>query len=100
MPPHADPPVSQQTDERSPEAQETHAVVAGDDALLTAACQLHEVALAAQAQSRYAEAATLAQQALALVEQAVGPDHPDAANVLNALASALEAVGDYATAEH
>src|SRR5262249_32271867 len=38
-------------------------------------------------------------QALHILEQAVGPDHPDVANVLNTLGQIIEEQGDYAEAE-
>jgi CHAT domain-containing protein len=47
----------------------------------------------------YAEAVPLAQRWLATWEKALGPDHPDIANVLNNLAELYRAQGRYADAE-
>src|SRR5262245_7113520 len=66
---------------------------------LEAACRLLNRASTWQAQGRYDRAATAARRALALGERAVGPDHPDVANILITLASIAEAQGDYAAAE-
>ena len=52
-----------------------------------------------QAQGRYAEAEPLCRRALAICEQALGPDHPDTATSLNNLAELLQAQGRYAEAE-
>ena len=50
-------------------------------------------------QGRYAEAEPLYQRALAIREQALGPDHPDVALSLNNLAALYRAQGRYAEAE-
>jgi len=50
-------------------------------------------------QGRYAEAAPLAQKALVLTEQALGPEHPATAGALNDLAERLRNAGDFAKAE-
>jgi tetratricopeptide (TPR) repeat protein len=50
-------------------------------------------------QGRYSEAIPLAQRALAILEKARGPDHPDVALSLNNLASLYVAQGRYADAE-
>ena len=44
---------------------------------LDQACQHHDRALSLQAQGRYRHALDHGWQALSLMEQAVGPDHPD-----------------------
>ena len=43
---------------------------------------------------KYAEARQVAEQAVALAEKALGPDHPDTAGSLNNLANLLKAMGD------
>jgi CHAT domain-containing protein/Flp pilus assembly protein TadD len=50
-------------------------------------------------QGRYSEAIPLAQRALAILEKARGPDHPDVANSLNNLARLYSAQGRYFDAE-
>ncbi len=45
------------------------------------------------------EAVPFAQRALAIREQALGPNHPDTASSLNNLASLYEHQGEYAKAE-
>jgi tetratricopeptide (TPR) repeat protein len=49
--------------------------------------------------ARYEQAALLLQQALAIREQQVGPDHPDTASSLNRLGELYWAQGKYAEAE-
>ncbi|MBV8234437.1 MAG: tetratricopeptide repeat protein [Acidimicrobiia bacterium] len=49
--------------------------------------------------ARYAEAEPLLRRALALREQALGPDHPDTATCLHNLAALYDAQGRYAEAE-
>jgi tetratricopeptide (TPR) repeat protein/CHAT domain-containing protein len=48
---------------------------------------------------RYAEAIPLVQQALAIYEEALGPDHPDVATAVNNLALLYDKQGRYAEAE-
>ena len=48
---------------------------------------------------RYGEAEPLYQRALAIVEQQLGPDHPDTATSLNNLAVLYESMGRYGEAE-
>jgi tetratricopeptide (TPR) repeat protein len=60
--------------------------------------RLHDLAVSRQAEGRLQEAVPLCRQALALVERAVGPHHPDVANILNTLAGIYEDLGDYAEA--
>ena len=50
-------------------------------------------------QGRYQEALPLAQKALALREQALGPDHPDLTPGLNNLAALYDVLGDFDRAE-
>jgi tetratricopeptide (TPR) repeat protein len=57
------------------------------------------VALLNYAQGRYAEAEPLFKRALAIMEKALRPDHPDVANFLNNLASLYQAQRRYAEAE-
>ena len=46
-------------------------------------------------QGRYGEAESLFRRALAIREQALGPDHPDTATSLNGLAASLPGQGRY-----
>src|SRR5262245_16156794 len=66
---------------------------------LDAVCRLHDRSLTWRDQGQYVRAAAAARRALALAERAVGPDHPDVANILINLAGIAEAQGDYASAE-
>src|SRR4029450_3212910 len=66
---------------------------------LEAACRLEHLAVSLRAQGQYAEALASSQQALAVFEREVGPDHPDVANVLNNLAGIYQDQGEYAEAE-
>jgi hypothetical protein len=68
------------------------------DPLDEAVC-LHDLAVARWAAGRLQEAVPLGRLALAIVERAVGPHHPDVANVLNTLAGMYAELGDYAEAE-
>ncbi|MBG0566065.1 tetratricopeptide repeat protein [Actinoplanes aureus] len=63
------------------------------------AIALHERALAASADHRYPEAVRLCRRALALLEEHAGAGHPDVANVLTALGTAHDELGDHAAAE-
>jgi hypothetical protein len=63
------------------------------------AVRLHDLAVSRRAEGRLQEAVPLCRQALALVERAVGPHHPDVANILNSLAGLYAELGDYAEAE-
>jgi tetratricopeptide (TPR) repeat protein len=60
--------------------------------------RLHDLAVSRQAEGRLQEAVPLCRQALALVERAVGPHHPDVANILDTLTGIYEDLGDYAEA--
>ncbi|MEM6783578.1 MAG: tetratricopeptide repeat protein, partial [Bacteroidota bacterium] len=59
---------------------------------------LNQRVVALHGAGRYAEAVPLAREALAILEAALGPDHPDVALSLNNLAFLLRATGDYAGA--
>ncbi|MGO9171966.1 MAG: tetratricopeptide repeat protein [Rhodomicrobium sp.] len=50
-------------------------------------------------QSKYKEAATVAEQALALAERVLGPEHPDTLSTVNNLAFFYQAQGRYGEAE-
>lgn len=59
------------------------------------AVELHELALACRNAGRYEQAEAFARESLRLLEQEVGPDHPDVANVLDGLALLRSDVGAY-----
>src|SRR5262249_36526667 len=63
------------------------------------ACRLHEAAVAQQARGRADRAEAACRRSLRLLEQALGPDHPDLANVLNTLAGILQGRTAYDEAE-
>src|SRR5271157_1671209 len=65
-----------------------------DDAMV-----LNATARSLDAKGDYAGAEPLLRRALAMVEKALGPDHPYVAACLNNLAELLRAKGDYAGAE-
>ncbi len=67
--------------------------------LIKLACRLHERAVSHRAAGKLDQAESLGQRALALLEKAAGPDHPDVANVLNHLAGIHVDRSDYAKAE-
>jgi tetratricopeptide (TPR) repeat protein len=52
-----------------------------------------------QAEGRYSEAEPLYQRSSAIMQQALGPDHPDVALSLNNLALLYQAEGRYSEAE-
>ena len=60
---------------------------------------LHDRAVAARAQGQYETAMALARRALTMLEPAVGPDHPDVANVLTTLAGIQADCGAYREVE-
>jgi tetratricopeptide (TPR) repeat protein len=66
---------------------------------LDEARELNERAFELYKAGLYSEAISLAQRTLALVEKALGPDHPDVATSLNNLADLYRAQGRYADAE-
>src|SRR5262245_44012977 len=66
---------------------------------IEAASRLHDRAVESRGQHKLAEAEALALRALRIMEEAVGPDHPDVANILNSLAGIHEDRGVYAVAE-
>jgi tetratricopeptide (TPR) repeat protein len=72
--------------------------LAGDPVGLGEANRLSYVALVSEATGAYAEAQALQERALALREQALGPDHPSIAGNLNNLATVHHARGAYAEA--
>jgi len=59
---------------------------------------LNQEAVDLYRQGKYDRAVVVAQQALEVAEQNVGPDHPSVANVLNNLAALYVSQGDYAMA--
>jgi tetratricopeptide (TPR) repeat protein len=69
-----------------------------DDAV-DQASKLHDRAVDARAKGRLKDAEKLGLRALRLFEEAVGPRHPDVANVLNLLAGIQEDLGNYAQAQ-
>jgi kinesin light chain len=64
-----------------------------------AACRLHEAAVAYRGAGRLGRAQAACRRSLALLEQAVGPDHLDVANVLNTLVMVLHDCDRYDEAE-
>ena len=63
------------------------------------AISLNNLALAYDAQGKYAQAEPLYLRALAIWEKALGPEHPDVAQSLNNLAALYDNQGKYAQAE-
>jgi tetratricopeptide (TPR) repeat protein len=63
------------------------------------ACRLHDEALAAQAAGRVKRASRLARAGYARMVRAVGPRHPDVANILLACANAERDLGHMRSAE-
>jgi tetratricopeptide (TPR) repeat protein len=78
-------------------ARERAAAGKGDD--LELAASLSNLALVRRAQGDLAAAIDLQQQALALREKVLGPEHPDVASTLNSLAALYDARDDYTAAE-
>jgi tetratricopeptide (TPR) repeat protein len=72
---------------------------AGQAAALEEAKRLHAETATLYEAGQYAAALPVAQQVLALVEQALGPAHPDVADSLNTLAQLYRLQGQYAQAE-
>lgn len=72
---------------------------AGKDAAIAKADRLNQQVLDLYAQGDYQEAIPLAQEVLAIREQALGPDHPVVATSLNNLAEMYRGQGQYAKAE-
>ncbi|MFM7327028.1 MAG: tetratricopeptide repeat protein, partial [Nodosilinea sp.] len=66
---------------------------------LEQANQLNQQVIELYQAGRYSEAVPLAERALAIREQALGPDHPDTATSLNNLALLYESMGRYEEAE-
>ena len=71
---------------------------AGDRADLWEAERLNSLAVVSSATGGYAEAREINEQALAIFERALGPDHPSVAMSLNNLAAVHEATGAFAEA--
>src|SRR5438105_3076496 len=63
------------------------------------AAQLHERAASLLAQSKHQRAEAAGRQALGILEQVGGTDHPAVAHVLLTLGNIVEAKGDYPAAE-
>ena len=78
--------------------QQAHNLLPGGEQILRAK-YLNQVGHAWYEAGRYADALPAFEQALALREQALGPDHPDVAMSLNNLAGLLDTQGAYAKAE-
>jgi tetratricopeptide (TPR) repeat protein len=70
-----------------------------DSAALKEAKRLHGDAVRLYGEGKYDAAIPLAQRVLAIVEKALGPDHPDVAALLDNLAGLYHQKGDYARAE-
>src|SRR5581483_7170569 len=60
------------------------------------ACRLHDRAVAVREAGQPDRAARPCRRALRLLVTAVGPEHPDVANVLNTLGGICQDRGDYA----
>jgi tetratricopeptide (TPR) repeat protein len=60
---------------------------------------LNNLAMAYDAQGKYADAEELFKRALAIREKALGKEHPDVASILNNLAAVYDEQGKYADAE-
>jgi tetratricopeptide (TPR) repeat protein len=93
--------VPQQLDAASSSPQPSQEAVGERRGLdpLDEAVRLHDLAVTRQAKGRFHEALPLCRQALVIVECAVGPHHPDVANLLNTLAGLYEDLGDHVEAE-
>jgi len=70
-----------------------------EDETVEAAVKLHEESIQVFEQGDPEQAVLLAREALRLMEQAVGPDHPDVANILNHLAGIYLDQGQHDQAE-
>lgn len=66
---------------------------------LETAGRLHQQVIKLYREGRYKEAIPIAEQALAIREKSLGPEHPDVATSLNNLAELYRALGDYPKAE-
>ena len=60
-----------------------------------AASELYDQACAAQASRDYRRAAALCRRSVRMLEKALGPQHPDLANVLNTLGAIYEDRAEY-----
>jgi tetratricopeptide (TPR) repeat protein len=63
------------------------------------AAKLNDQAESYKEEGRYADAEPLYKRVLAIIEKALGPDHPNVALALNDLAELYSAEGRYADAE-
>ena len=63
------------------------------------AISLNNLAELYRTQGKYAEAEPLYHRSLAILEKALGPEHPDVATSLNSLAALYDTQGKYAEAE-
>jgi tetratricopeptide (TPR) repeat protein len=72
---------------------------AGQDSSIEEALQLNRRALELSSSGRYEAALLLAERALALLEKARGPGHPQVAIAVNNLAELYRLKGEYARAE-
>lgn len=81
---------------RHAEAMSSHG---GEADELRAADRMHLLAHTRQAMGDYAEAKTLHEQALAIRERLLGPEHPDIVKSLSGLGNVAYRTGDYASAQ-
>src|SRR5213594_1201430 len=79
-------------DEATPAAQDAQGAGSEWDTLIQEATDLFRA-------GKYDRAVAVAQKALQVAEQKVGPNHPDVATSLNNLAALYKTRGDYAKAE-
>src|SRR5688572_23479805 len=63
------------------------------------AVRLHDLAVQYRAEGNHDKAKPASLRSLRILEKAVGPNHPDVANVLNTLASTYEDLDQYEEAE-
>src|SRR5262245_44144669 len=70
-----------------------------NDVLVDDACRRHQHAGDLAAVGRFAESRAEYERAVALLEEAAGPDHPDVANVLGGLGQLLQELDDLPAAQ-
>src|SRR5437867_12001455 len=70
----------------------------GDSEPSTTACRLHDEAMNLRSHGQLKRARASGQQALAILEKALGSDHPDVGNVLNHLGEVELDAGHYSEA--
>src|SRR5688572_5913803 len=63
------------------------------------AIRLHDLSVEYRAQGKHVKAKSASLRSLRILEKAVGPNHPDVANVLNTLAGVYEDLDQYEEAE-